>query len=220
MTTSGRAAEQHCRHILHATTTRVNPRPGPHQSGREALAGLPRSEDGLATVQLADGRGREALAGLPRSEGLKALPPRGWQSPPGAAPPADGPPSAPAPRRQEPDAGCGRGLIFHLQPRSVAAVSYGCRSRTTSSVSCRMPPAWTADRSLKPSYPNSARYRSTASTAASATQDPNRYRPVRAEERYRRFEPAHHGSDRRTDPALTELVNCAPGGTTSAHARP
>ena len=83
----GPAAEQHCRHILHATTTRVNPRPGPHQSGREALAGLP------------------------RSEGLKALPPRGWQSPPGAAPPADGPPSTPAARRQRPHAGCGRGDI-------------------------------------------------------------------------------------------------------------
>ena len=79
MTTSGPAAEQH--------TTRVNPRPGRHQSGREALAGLP------------------------RSEGLKAPSPRGWQSPPGAAPPADGPPSAPAPRRQRPHAGCGRGDI-------------------------------------------------------------------------------------------------------------
>ena len=45
-------------------------------------------------------------------------------------------------------------VILHLQPRSVAAMSLGCRSRTTSSVSCRTPPAWTAHHSLKPSYPN------------------------------------------------------------------
>ena len=73
------------------------------------------------------GSAHEAPAVLPRSAGLKAVPPRAWRSPPGAAPPSACVPFAPASRCQEPHAGLGHCGIPSSNPRSsLTAPELGC----------------------------------------------------------------------------------------------